>query len=267
MNMMNFRLLITVSFLTAWTGLLIYLNLPAHWLCETGENPLEKHLPRNRCPRRLTALLIMTVVTAFLLLTVCGADLYDLIEPDSLLFSEPDSPFFSESESAGRRILAEPAVPAKVLFLLTAELLLLPAALCDMDYCVIPDQSCAGALFLALIGGFFFRGAGGLAAALAGALFCGLMMLLSSGLSVLFSGKEGMGMGDVKLAAAGGALAASAADPGMWFFESGSVFVSSVLLSAVWFSILLLFHRAQYGDARPMGPWIILSVLTITARG
>lgn len=74
-----------------------------------------------------------------------------------------------------------------------------------------------------------------------------------------------MGMGDVKLAASCGSLAGASGGPDMWSAAAGSVFVCSVLISAVWFSILLLLGKVRYGDARPMGTWIVLSTLLVIA--
>ncbi len=227
------RTLGTVSFLTAWISLLLYLSMPAAWLCETGEMPDASHRPSCRCPRRLSALGLMTVVNFAVLGMAAGAEQTPFV-------------FFRE----------------RMIFQGIALLILLPAVLSDVDYRIIPDQCCLAGCLLGLFRGMMagWRGLGG---AFGGLLLCGGLMLLSSLTAWLISGREGMGMGDVKLAAACGSLAAASAAPGAWGIAACAVFVGAVMSSGVWFSVLLLLGRARYGDARPMAPWIVLSALLV----
>ncbi len=153
----------------------------------------------------------------------------------------------------------------RILFLSVVSLILFPAALCDADYCIIPDQSCLLALLTAFLTGIYTDGLAGCVTAAGGGLLSGTMMLLASLFTRLASGKEGIGMGDVKLLTACGSLAASAAGPGSWMSASCCVYVFSILSSAVWFAFLLLCRRARYGDARPLGPWIVLGSLLVAA--
>ena len=121
---------------------------------------------------------------------------------------------------------------------------LFPAVLSDLDYCIIPDQVCLSALITAFLKG-----------------------LLTSGLSGLktAAGIDCIGMGDVKLLTACGALVASFAVPELWATAACTVYIFSILSSAVWFSILLLGRQVQYGEARPLAPWIVFSTLLIIA--
>ena len=153
----------------------------------------------------------------------------------------------------------------RFLFLTVVSVILFPAALCDTDYCIIPDQCSLLALLTAFLTGMYFGKLNGFLAAAGGGFLCGTMMLSASFLARLASGKEGIGMGDIKLLTACGALAASVARPGTGMSAACCVYVFSILSSAVWFSVLLLCRRAQYGEARPLGPWIVLGTLLVSA--
>lgn len=235
MTVFYFLLSVSLSFLTGCIALLFYLKTPAEWLCEAGETPREEHAPLHRCPRREPAILLMTAVTE---LSFC-------ISGQVLWFPAPE--------------------PRELLFLIAAAIILFPAALSDADYFIIPDQTCLAALLLALLKSVSSAGLSGLAAAAGGGVLCGAMSLLASWLGRLVSGADSLGMGDVKLLSACGALASSAAPSGLWMTASCSVYIGSVLSSAVWFSALLLCRRARYGDVRPLGPWIVLSTLLVLA--
>ena len=235
MTVLYFLRSVALSFLTACIALLLYLKTPAGWLCEAGETPREEHAPERRCPHRKTSILLMTAAT----------ELACALSSQILRLPAPD---FRE-----------------LLFLSAAAIILFPAALSDADYCIIPDQTCLAALLLAMLKDLSSSGLSGLASAISGGILCGTMTLLASWLGRLMSGAESVGMGDVKLLTACGALACSEAAPGLWMTAAGSVYIGSVLSSAVWFSALLLCRKAQYGDARPMGPWIVLSTLLVLA--
>ena len=259
-----------VSFLTAWLSLLIYRCLPDSWVCDFNESPGPVHRSDNRCPRRRLSLFCMSAAVFFLmLLKIRGISL------------DPSGP-----AAEGKCALSSLPFWECVFFILSA-LILLPAALSDIDYYIIPDQICVLTAAAALLNGviqeagqgtgslsadeavsFILSSSGLLSAFLlpaAGGLLCGFLMLLSCGLSRLFSGKEGVGMGDVKLMTACGALASSAAGQETWAAASLSVFVVAVMSSAVWFSILLLSGRVSYGEACPLAPWIVLSSLLVLA--
>lgn len=235
MTVFYFLLSVSVSFLTACIALLFYLKTPSGWLCETGETVKKEHSPAYRCLRRKTALFLMTTATEF-------------------------------SFIVSGQIIRSPSPDLKeLLFLSATALILFPAALSDVDYYIIPDQACLAALLLALLKCLSSSGLSGLGAITGGGIICGGMMLLASLLGHLVSGKESIGMGDVKLLASCGALVSSAANPDLWFTAACSVYISSVLSSAIWFSVLLLCKQAQYGEARPLGPWIVLSTLLMTS--
>lgn len=268
-----FGSLSAVSVLTGWLSLLIYCHLPDAWLCDFDEKPGPAHLPENRCPRRRLSLFCMAAtVFAALMMKLQG-----LQQEDPGILLPPGEEGWVPSVYAIREIL----------LLLLAAAILLPAALSDADYYIIPDQLCALAAAAALLEGFFQGDGRGLLSSsieetlsfslsaggmrflpvrpAAGGLLCFLLLLLSFGLGRLFSGKEGLGMGDVKLMTACSALASSAAGPEDWALASFSVYSCSVMSSAVWFSLLLLSGRAFYGEARPMAPWIVLSTLIVMA--
>ena len=259
-----------VSFLTAWLSLLIYRCLPDAWVCDFNESPGPVHRSDNRCPRRRLSLFCMSAVVFCMLLLKLG---YYPLNP-------------AGSAAEGNDYFSSLPLREGVFFLLAA-LVLLPAALSDIDYFIIPDQLCALTAAVALLNGIIQeagQGTGslpvdesvsiilsssGLLSALllpaAGGLLCGFLMILSGGLSWLLSGKEGVGMGDVKLIAACGTLASSAAGQEDWAAASLFVFTAAILISAVWFSVLLLSGRASYGEARPLAPWIVLSAMLVLA--
>ena len=230
----HFILPVAVSLLTAWTALQLYLNMPSGWLCEAGETPLPEHLAENRCPHRKTAFILMTSATA-LVFSISG----------NFCRSVPDY--------------------GDLLFLSVVSTALFPAVLSDLDYRIIPDQSCLAVFLAAVLKELFSSGLPGLGTTVGGGFLCGFMMLLPTLISFLLSGKESIGMGDVKLLTACGAAAASASADGFWLMAACSVYILCVFSSALWFSLLLLCRRAQYGEARPLGPWIALATLLTIA--
>ena len=233
MIVLFFARIIGASFLTVWISMKLYLKMPAAWLCEAWETPEERHQPPYRCPRRKTVL------------TVCAA----LLAAFSILL---------HGREGGSEGLQE------IVFLLAAAVILLPAVWSDLDFRIIPDQVCLAAFVTALLRGLTEAGASGVTAAIGGGMLAGALMLSSCLAGYLVSGKEGMGMGDVKLSAACGALTACT-DPGLWWMRASAEFTVAVLTAAIWFSVLLICRRARYGDAEPLAPWIVLSVFLVIA--
>lgn len=223
---------------SAAAALLLYRRLPPAWLCEYGEEPGEAHLAERRCPSAGTAFCLMSAaVCAALTAAWSGTAGMSAADMKSLIYDG--------------------------LFVVMAAVVLMTAALADSDYCIIPDQMCGAALGMAVIWTPVRWDWPALADTLKGGAVCGGLMLASALIGSLLSGQEGAGAGDVKFLAAAGALAAAAAGPGSWLAASLTVFCGAVLSSAVWFAILLVLKKAEYGDARPLGPWIALSALIV----
>lgn len=236
MTVLFFGVLGSVSFLTAWMAYWIYRRLPDYWLCEYGEAPSEIHRPEHRCTNSKRILFLLTAVVWIPLLSVF------LGKPEGIL----DSGYGEWTE---------------LLYMMLMSLILLPSVLSDLDYLIIPDQICAAAAAAAVLKGGLMDGFSGVTDAAAGGLTCGVLAWISAAVPSLLTESESMGMGDVKLLTACGAAAAASAEEGSGYMAGISVFSGAVLMSAVWFSLLLLLGKTCCGDARPMAPWIVFSTL------
>lgn len=125
---------------------------------------------------------------------------------------------------------------------------LVAAALIDADEKLIPDEISFGVLWVALFGAAFglvpgMRPGGAIVGA-AGAYLC---LAGSAWLFQKLRGKQGLGGGDPKLMAAGGALLGPQAIPLLVAISAGS-FVVAMLLSR---------RRGE----QPFGPYIVLAVI------
>ena len=222
------------SYLAARLSVRLYLSLPPAWLCEYGEEAGILQAKENRCRRKHLARAVITAV------------IFLLIQP---LVWEADAAFANTWLSS----------IANSLYFITAAVILSSAALSDVDYCIIPDQTCAAAAALGVV---YAAAAGSIKGAALGAVFTAGLIILSALLGRLVSGQESFGMGDIKLMAACGAIVSGAAR-GAWLTSAAVFFSMSVILSAVWFAVLMLFRKADLGTSRPMAPWIAVSALAV----
>lgn len=222
------------AYLAARLSVRLYLSLPSGWLCEYGEEAGVLQAKENRCRRKHLARAVITAV------------IFLLIQP---LVWEADAAFANTWLSS----------IANSLYFITAAVILSSAALSDVDYCIIPDQTCAAAAALGVV---YAAAAGSIKGAALGAVFTAGLIILSALLGRLVSGQESFGMGDIKLMAACGAIVSGAAR-GAWLTSAAVFFSMSVILSAVWFAVLMLFRKADLGTSRPMAPWIAVSALAV----
>ena len=236
MTVLFFGVLGSVSFLTVWMAYWIYRRLPDHWLCEYGEAPSEIHRPEHRCANSKRTLLLLTAAVWMALLSVF------IRRTGGIL----DSAYGQWTELS---------------YMMLMSLILLPSVLSDLDYLIIPDQTCAAAAAAAVLKVGLMDGFSGVTDAAAGGLTCGVLAWISAAVPSFLTGSESMGMGDLKLLTACGAAAAASAEEGTGYMAGISVFSGAVLMSAVWFSLLLLLGKSCCGDARPMAPWIVFSAL------
>lgn len=199
----------------------LYRKMPAGWVCDAGEEIQEAHMPHMRRHGRAAGIGCAAAVTLLLL--------------KYIFFSQP-SPFF-----------------AAVIFHIFSLIFLAAAAQCDAQYQIIPDQASAFILAAGLICALSAAVTSGPAILLAhigGASAGFLTMFFCSVLSQLFCGREGIGMGDVKLIGACGALIGI-----RYIFY---LILISSLTSSVFLSAAILFRRAGTQSAAPMAPWIFL---------
>ncbi len=227
MEFFNGVLMGLTALLASLASLAVYRRLPASWLCDYGETPEERHRAAQRCPGWKKAVPLMWIGALVLLRTARRMEL-----PGGLLLG---AAFF----------------------------ILVPAALSDCDYRIIPDQApgallAAGAVYCTARPAAFFR------TYFCGALLALLLMIISAALGRLAARQEGIGAGDVKLVTACGACL-GAAYGGDWTAAVLFFYALSVLSAACWFALLLLLRRTAYGDGQPMAPWIAAAALLCLA--
>ena len=199
----------------------LYKMLPDKWVCEYGETPGPEYSAENRCRfgrKGFGVILLLSALT--LMFTALRTD-----------------------NSSFRSFTGNMLFVSAVLVLLTA------ASLSDTDYMIIPDQICAAVAAAGIT-------ANGVSGAFFGAASAGALMLLGTLAGKLFSGSESVGMGDLKLLTACGAVAGST--------ESGVfLFCVSMLSSALFFAAGMLTGRIKYGDSCPLAPWISVSLIIL----
>lgn len=220
---------IAVALLLSLISLTIYRGMPAGWLCDYGEKPGEMHAREHRCEGWRKVLPVMW----------CGC---------FFLF----------------RIAGRPE-PVDAL-LAAAVLILLPAALSDCDYMIIPDQSAAAMMILGLII-CATRPEASLRWYMAGGALALILMLLSAALALAAARKAGVGFGDVKLATSCGVCIGALYGSDMAVPAVLGFYAFSALFGAGWFAVRLLARRVEYGDFCPMAPWIAASALLWIAAG
>jgi len=196
-------------------------RLPDEWLTEYGERPTKEVVERPRIERRWAAPLAAA-------LAVVG-----YVGGMQMPASEA---FFA-------------LVGAAILFAVIAS---------DLLYTIVPDQA-----VLALIGvgaaAAVFRGWSAdavlptLGSALVGGLVGAMVLAAVAFIGSRVAGREAMGMGDVKLAAAMGVV--------LGFPQIVTALVIAVLVAGVWFGVLMFTRRLERGDAAPFGPFLASATL------
>ena len=231
----------------------MYAVMPSGWLCEYGEEAGPAQESANRCRHRHAARIVIAVYL-FLLLTNMHIRAADRQGSFCVIAGK-----LPESCDANAIISSI----AYVLYFLLESVFLTAAALSDIDFCIIPDQMCAAAAASAVI---YAAAAGSLKNAALGAAAGTALILVSAVSGRIISGREAFGTGDIKLMAACSA-AVSAAERQDWLTAPVVFFSASVILSGIWFSLLLLFKKKKRTDALPMAPWIAVSALAVLAAG
>lgn len=203
-------------------SVLLYLKMPAGWLCDAGERPRTEHMPsmRRQLQRHGSAAGTGCAAAVCLYLIRCL-----------------QIPSCTTPASAAAAVLALIALSA--------------AAQADAVYLIIPDQLTA----FVLASGFFSELAFGrpslLSAtvySLGGAASGFLVMLLCAALSLLLGGRQGIGAGDIKLTGACGALVGMENVPFLIFFASFGTACSALKD--------LLTGKNHPDAAKPAAPWI-----------
>lgn len=235
---------VLASAAASYASIEVYCRLPSEWLCDYHEIPGPEHLPGNRCRNRKAAFLLLWIFCAVL---------------HFLTFREKYDSF---------------EMVCREFFLLTWFIILVTAALSDIDYMIIPDQCCAAALLPAVlrmvwelhpemtaraVRSAFFSTAGG-------ALLAGVLMASSMLLGRAAAGAESIGMGDLKLITVCGACI-GAVFPETWSDAVLVFFVIAVMINAVRSAALLALRRIKYGDRLPFGPWISAAALFCISLG
>lgn len=202
--------------------------LPAAWLCDYGETPGPALLGRRVSFKKHGL--------------VTGA-LYSVI-------------FFLI-------YLQYPASAATCCLLCCSAIPIMVAALSDIKYQIIPDQCLPVILILAAVNLGFDRIGGGAVfydtvySPFLGAALGGLIWILIGGIGRFVYKKESVGFGDVKLFSAIGFLCGF---PLVVF-----VFVFSVFIAGLHFSLLILMKKLDKNHYMPMGPYLCAACLLAIA--
>lgn len=204
------------------TFLLTYLmdKLPASSFCDYDETPGEAHLPpRSTTVQRMVCSLILAAVFALLQLRF-GAD-WECIS----------------------------------LCVFSAALLI--AALSDSKFCIIPDEAiilgCIAALSAAIPRVLAAERLWDKLSPVIGAGTALTAMLTIHLIGRLLFGKDGLGMGDVKLLLVCGIVCGG---KGILI-----ALMLGILAAALWFGCALIFRRVSLGEYLPLGPFLVLGTL------
>ncbi len=200
----------------------LFNRIPAAWLCDYGETPAPELLKRR-----------VSAVPAGLLLAAVFGILFPLLA-------------------------AEYGISAVFFLLAAATVPLVLAAVSDIRYQILPDESLPAVLIPALT--VYLLGLAGktqyygsVASPFLGALFGGGVWLLIGLLGRALYHRDSIGFGDVKLFAAIGFLCGF---PGVV-----SAFLTAILLAGVSFLILILLRRIAPDQYVPMGPYLCAGCL------
>ena len=148
--------------------------------------------------------------------------------------------------------------------LLLACFILIIIGISDKKYMIIPDQAvialAISGLLLYLMEIYLGRGNTNdvffhhtLYSPLLGALIGGGTIFAIGFIGSVIVKKEAMGFGDVKLLAAVGALVGT--------YGIILVLIMTVLISGIWFIILMLAQKLKRGDYQPLGPFIVAATV------
>lgn len=217
---------IIAGFAAGFLGVVFFNAVPAHWLCDYGETP-DSELSGQRLAHKNIFLLGIVFSVAFLLF---------YLQYSKMTFS--------------------------FVLLSAASIPIVLAAVSDMKYRIIPDQCLAAAavpaainlIYRLLAGNNFFHT---VVSPFLGALTGGLIWILIGLLGRIVYHKESIGFGDVKLFAVIGFLCG--------FPDVIFVFVLTILLAGIHFSILILAHKIDFQQYMPMGPYICTACLIVLA--
>lgn len=245
-----------IKILTAGTvsavSMAVYMKIPARWLCEFDELPGEVHMPGMRGAWK-------------------GAERFSIF---ALMFIGALFCFFKDMSALKY----------------AAVICLFAAALCDAEYMIIPDQLLAAALAAAFLmaaaagsaeqsgslqlwtglpeggvsaelkcGSGLLRdvaasAAGGVMDAAAGAACSGGLMAISALFAAAFYGAGSIGMGDIKMMAACGALAGAPS-------QAALMFTAAVLSSAAFISAGIISKKIHSNTFIPMAPFITMAAV------
>ncbi|HCW80805.1 MAG TPA: hypothetical protein DG942_06860 [Ruminococcaceae bacterium] len=211
------------GFAAGMLGVFIFNRVPVAWLCDYDEKPSPELLGKRLSPAPDGVRLGILFSAVFLLLRL------QYISSNAVFISLCAAAFF-----------------------------LVLAAVSDGKYSIIPDQCLPAVLVPAAViytlwlfgKADYYRSA---ASPFLGALAGGAMWLLIGLIGKAAYHKESIGLGDVKLFAALGFLCG--------FPEIIFVFVLTILISGIYFIILLLMHKVTGDQYMPMGPYICLACL------
>lgn len=201
---------------------------PDEWLTEYGEEPPAEVVERPRIERRwIVPLAAALAVVGYVLGTLMSA-------PEALLT----------------------LVGATILFAVIAS---------DLLYTIVPDQAVlalmgVGAAVAVLRGWSADAVLPTLGSVLLGGLVGAAALAAVALIGSRVAGRDAMGFGDVKLAAAMGVV--------LGFPQIVTALVIAVLGAGVWFGALMLARRLERGDAAPFGPFLASATLiTLLAAG
>lgn len=153
----------------------------------------------------------------------------------------------------------------EVLLALLAAIILFAVIASDLLYTIVPDQAVValvgiGAASAALRGWAADAVLPALGSALLGGIVGATALAAVALIGSRVAGRDAMGFGDVKLAAAMGVV--------LGFPQIVTALVIAVLGAGVWFGALMLARRLERGDAAPFGPFLASATLiTLLAAG
>lgn len=197
----------------------LYRRVPAKWVCDAGEEVREAHMPHMRKHGHAAGIGCAAAVTLLLLKDI----------------------FFGTF------------APAAAALSISALIALAAAAQCDIQYQIIPDQASVFLLAAGLLRAVFSPLSPVLPAlseSISGSAAGFLTMVFCAVLSRLLCRREGIGMGDVKLIGACGAL--------VGINQIFYLILISSLTGAVFAACAILFRRSDIYSTYPMAPWIFL---------
>lgn len=186
----------------------VFNHIPAKWLCDYGEVPEEDKLQRQRINSTPWKVI-------FSVLLVAGGV---KLAADDFLFALP---------------------------VMIAIWILIIISAADAKYMIIPDQA---VIALAVCSVGFINYHDSPLDMLYGALCGGGIMLIMTLLGRLVSGREAMGLGDVKLMAVLGFIAGLR---GIII-----IIIGMSLISAMAFTVMLAMKKIKRTDSKPLGPYI-----------